>query len=139
MTQAGHITVVHGSLAVDVPRNLFVGKDCQVDWEASEPFRKLVMARYPWVTENSFKVLMNKARMEMMRVRDEETNGRDYSKTLAKKGKLDDAIEHLKIRLELNPNDPQGWYELGELYFEKGDTKSGFDAFHKADAYYKKH
>ena len=31
MTQAGHITVTHGSLTVDVPRSLFKGPSCEID------------------------------------------------------------------------------------------------------------
>ena len=36
MTQAGHITVVHGNLTVDVPRRLFRGPDCEIDEEAAK-------------------------------------------------------------------------------------------------------
>jgi cytochrome c-type biogenesis protein CcmH/NrfG len=103
-----------------------------------EPFKRITQSRYPWISDNAIKVIINKAQMEMMRVRDEETNGREYSKTLAEKGKLDDAIAHLKLRLELNPNDAKAWYDLGELLFKKGDAKGGFDAFKKGDELYKK-
>jgi len=138
MTQADHVTVIHGSMTVDVPRKIFKGKECTIDWDEVEPFKKIVQSRYPWISDNAIKVILNKAQMEMMRVRDEETNGREYSKTLAEKGKLDDAIAHLKLRLELNPNDAKAWYDLGELLFKKGDAKGGFDAFKKGDELYKK-
>jgi len=134
MTQADHVTVIHGSMTLDVPRRIFKGRECAIDWDEVEPFKRIVQSRYPWISDNAIKVIINKAQMEMMRVRDEETNGRDYSSTLAKKGQLDDAIEHLRIRLELNPDDPKAWYDLGELLFKKGDSKGGFEAFHKADA-----
>ena len=138
MTQADHITVIHGSMTVDVPRKIFKGRECTIDWEEVEPFKRITQSRYPWISDNAIKVIINKAQMEMMRVRDEETNGREYSKTLAEKGKLDDAIAHLKLRLELNPNDAKAWYDLGELLFKKGDAKGGFDAFKKGDELYKK-
>ncbi len=138
MTQAGHITVIHGSMTVDVPRKIFKGRECTIDWDEVEPFKRITQSRYPWISDNAIKVIINKAQMEMMRVRDEETNGREYSKTLAEKGKLDDAIAHLKLRLELNPNDAKAWYDLGELLFKKGDAKGGFDAFKKGDELYKK-
>jgi len=133
MPQADHITIYHGSLSVDVPRSIFKGNDCHVDMEAVEPFRKIIVSRYPWISDGAFQVILNKAQKEMMRVRDEETNGRAYSKTLANKGKVDDAIAHLRLRLELNPDDAKSWYELGELLFKKGDTNGGFDAFRKGD------
>ncbi len=139
MTQADHVTVIHGSMTVDVPRKIFKGRDCKIDWDEVESFKRIVQSRYPWISDNAIKVILNKAQMEMMRVRDEETNGREYSKTLAEKGKLDDAIAHLRLRLELNPNDPKGWYDLGELLFKKGDAQGGFDAFKKGDELFKKH
>ena len=138
MTQADHVTVIHGSMTVDVPRKIFKGKECAIDWNEVEPFKKIVQSRYPWISDNAIKVIINKAQMEMMRVRDEETNGREYSKTLAQKGKLDDAIEHLRLRLELNPDDAKSWYDLGELLFKKGDASGGFDAFRKGDEVLKK-
>lgn len=138
MTQADHITVIHGSMTVDVPRKILKGRECTIDWDEVEPFKRITQSRYPWISDNAIKVIINKAQMEMMRVRDEETNGREYSKTLAEKGKLDDAIAHLKLRLELNPNDAKAWYDLGELLFKKGDAKGGFDAFKKGDELYKK-
>ena len=138
MKQADHITVIHGSMTVDVPRKIFKGRECTIDWDEVEPFKRITQSRYPWISDNAIKVIINKAQMEMMRVRDEETNGREYSRTLAEKGKLDDAIAHLKLRLELNPNDAKAWYDLGELLFKKGDAKGGFDAFKKGDELYKK-
>ena len=138
MVQADHVTVIHGSMTVDVPRKIFKGKECSIDWDEVEPFKKIIMSRYPWISENAIKVIINKAQMEMMRVRDEETNGREYSKTLADKGKLDEAIAHLRLRLELEPNDAKGWYDLGELLFKKGDASGGFDAFRKGDELYKR-
>ncbi len=138
MTQANHISVVHGSMVVDVPRSIFKGKECRIDWDEVPPFKRIIQSRYPWITDNAVNVILNKAQMEMMRVRDEETNGREYSKTLADKGKLDDAIAHLRLRLELNPDDAKAWYDLGELLFKKGDAQGGFDAFKKGDELYKR-
>jgi tetratricopeptide (TPR) repeat protein len=138
MTQADHVTVIHGSMTVDVPRRIFKGKECTIDWDEVQPFKRIIQSRYPWISDQAVNVIINKAQKEMMRVRDEETNGREYSRTLAEKGKLDDAIDHLKIRLELNPEDAKSWYELGELLYKKGDFKGGSEAFRKADSILKK-
>lgn len=133
MPQADHVSVVHGSMMVDVPRKIFKGKECEIDPEQVVSFQRILQSRYPWITDNAVKVILRKAQMEMLRVRDEETNGREYSRTLAQKGKLDEAIQHLRIRLELNPDDSKTWYDLGELLFKKGDGNGGFDAFRKGD------
>lgn len=138
MTQADHVTVVHGSMLVDVPRRIFKGKECAVDWNEVEPFKRIMQSRYPWISDDAIKVIVNRAQKEMMRVRDEETNGREYSSTLAKNGKTDEAIEHLRLRLELNPDDHKSWYDLGELLMKKGDYKGGMEAFDKAESAIKK-
>lgn len=131
MTQAGHITVVHGNLTVDVPRRLFRGPDCEIDEEAARPFRDMVRARYPWVSESSMDVLMSKARKEMIRIIDEETGGRSHSSNLAQQGKLDEAISHMKLHIEQDPEDADSWYALGNLLCQAGRTDEGYRAFNR--------
>ena len=111
LAQADHITVAHGSLTVDVPRSIFRGPECEIDPERAAPFKRMIQDRYPWINDNSMEVLLTKARKEMIRVRDEETNGRSHSANLASKGKLDEAIAHLKLHLESKASSgvqPQG-------------------------------
>lgn len=131
MVQAGHICVVHGNTTVDVPRKLFKGQNCTLDEEAAKPFREMIRSRYPWLSENSVDVLLRKARMEMMRVRDEESKGKEYSRVLASQGKLDDAIKHMQIHLEMDPDDADSWYELGKLLCSAGRTEEGYKAFNR--------
>lgn len=131
MTQAGHITVVHGNLTVDVPRRLFRGPDCEIDEEAARPFRDMVRARYPWISESSMDVLMSKARKEMIRVIDEETGGRSHSSNLAQQGKLDEAIAHMRLHIEQDPEDADSWYALGNLLCQAGRTDEGYRAFNR--------
>ncbi len=131
MTQAGHITVVHGNLTVDVPRRLFRGPDCEIDEEAARPFRDMVRARYPWVSESSMDVLMSKARKEMIRVIDEETGGRSHSSNLAQQWKLDEAIAHMRLHIEQDPEDADSWYALGNLLCQAGRTDEGYRAFNR--------
>ncbi len=134
MTQAGHITVVHGNLTVDVPRRLFKGADCTIDDEAAAPFMDMLRGRYPWLTQNSVDVLMTKARREMIRVLDEETKGRSHSSSLADKGKLDEAIAHMRLHIEMDPEDADSWYALGELLCKAGDAEEGYKALNRGRA-----
>lgn len=137
MPQADHITVIHGSLTVDVPRRIFKGPDCAIDEEAAAPFRKMIQDRYPWITDNSMAVLLNKARKEMVRILDEETNGRSHSRDLASKGKTEDAIRHLQLHLELEPDDADSWYALGELLCKAGRAEEGYKAFNRGRSLFK--
>ena len=139
MVQADHISVVHGSLTVDVPRRLFKGPECTLDEEAAGPFRELVRNRYPWISDNSVDVLLRKARLEMIRVRDEESKGKEHSRVLASQGKLDDAIRHMELHLELDPDDAHSWYELGNLLCRAGRAEEGYRAFNKGRKVFKKH
>ncbi len=131
MTQADHITVVHGNLTVDVPRRIFRGPDCEIDEEAARPFREMVRGRYPWVSESSMDVLMSKARKEMVRVLDEETKGRSHSSNLAHEGKLDQAIAHMRLHIEQDPEDADSWYALGNLLCQAGQADEGYRAFNR--------
>ena len=131
MVQADHIAVTHGSLTVDVPRNIFKGPDCTLDEVAAEPFRRLVRDRYPWVSKNSVDVLLRKARLEMIRVRDEESKGKEHSRVLASEGRLDEAIRHMQLHLELDPDDADSWYELGNLLCKAGRASEGYKAFNR--------
>lgn len=131
MTQANHITVVFGSLTVDVPRELFKGRDCEIVPEVASSFGELLTNRYPWLNTNSLDVLFRKARMEMIRVRDVETSGRSHSAALARDGKLDDAIAHIRLHMEMEPENADLWFTLGELLCKKGDVAEGYKALNK--------
>lgn len=131
MTQADHITVTHGSLTVDVPRRLFKGPSCEIDEEAAGRFKEMLRGRYPWLSESSTDVLMGKAQKEMVRILDEETKGRSHSKTLASSGKLSDAIAHMRLHLEMDPDDADSWYALGNLLCRSGDATEGYKALNR--------
>ena len=66
----GYFTVYHGSLSVNVPRSLFKGMLAVVDGKEADSFYELVRSRYPWITRNSFDVMMEKARTEYLRIRE---------------------------------------------------------------------
>ncbi len=134
MTQADCIEVTHGRLTVDVPRRLFKGTSCEIDREAAEPFMRMLTGRYPWLTDSSVEVLMNKARMEMVRVLDKETKGRSHSKDLADSGRLDEAIAHMRLHLEMDPDDADSWYALGNLLCKAGDAEEGYKALNRGRA-----
>lgn len=131
MVQADHIPVTHGSLTVDVPRRIFRGTECILDEELAAPFRKMVQDRYPWISDNSMDVLLRKARLEMIRVRDEESKGKEHSRNLASQGKLDQAIKHMQLHLELDPEDADSWYALGNLLCQAGRSEEGYKAFNR--------
>lgn len=131
MTQADHITVTHGSLSVDVPRRIFKGPSCEIDEEAAGRFKEMLRGRYPWISESSAEVLMEKARKEMVRILDEETKGRSHSRTLADSGRLSDAISHIRLHLEMDPDDADSWYALGDLLCKSGDAAEGYKAFNR--------
>ncbi|MDR0508906.1 MAG: tetratricopeptide repeat protein [Candidatus Methanoplasma sp.] len=126
---AGHFSVTHGSLVVSVPRNIFRGSGAAIDEERAAPFRDMLKHRYPWLTDNSLNVLMDNARKTMMRILDEETNGRSLSKELESQGRTEEAIRHLKRHLEKDPEDADTWYALGELLCRSGRVEEGYKAF----------
>ena len=132
----GYFTVYHGSLSLNVPRRIFKGRNAEIDKDEAERFLSLVQARYPWITRNSFDVMLKKAREEFIRLRDEETGGISTSRMLASKGDKKGAIEHLRAHLEEDPEDADAWMELGKLLCDIGDADAGYKAFNEARKHY---
>ena len=132
----GYFTVYHGSLSVNVPRSLFKGTLAVVDGKEADSFYELVRSRYPWITRNSFDVMMEKARTEYLRIRDEETGGISTSRRLASEGDKKGAIAHLRQHLEEDPEDADAWMELGKLLCETGNTAEGYKAINEARKHY---
>lgn len=130
-TPDGYISVCHGKLTVNVPRNIFKGCGTSIDEEKLAPFRTLLRERYPWLTDNSIDVLMRTAQKEMIRTVDEETSGRTMSMKLASEGRIEDAIRHMEKNLEKDSTNADSWYALGELLCKAGRPEEGFKAFAK--------
>lgn len=128
---AGYFQFSHGKLTVNVPRNLFVGVDADLDPVKQAEFSRILKSRYAWLSDGSLEVFYRNARHEFLRIRDEETGGRNESKRLETKGDLDGAIKHLKKKLEEDPEDADSWYELGNLLCKAGRTEEGYQAFNK--------
>ena len=126
-----HITVNHGSMAVNVPRDLFRGIDAELVDDKVIEFRSMMKKRYPWLSDGSLDVLLRNARKEMLRVMDEESGGRSTSKRLSSQGKHSIAIEHMIEHLNEDPGDADGWYTLGELYFKAGKVDEGYKAMNR--------
>ncbi len=132
----GYFTVVHGSLSVNVPRSIFKGAKAVMDQKEADSFFGLVSSRYPWITRNSFDVMMRKAREEFLRLRDEETGGIYTSRIMASEGDSKGAIARLRQHLEEDPEDADAWMELGKLLCAAGDSEAGYKAFNEARKHY---
>ena len=132
----GYFTVVHGSLSLNVPRNLFRGSSAALDEEHAESFYELTRARYPWISRNSFDVMLKKARSEFLKIRDEETGGIYTSRMMAAEGNGKGAIAHLRKHLEEDPEDADAWMELGKLLCASGQTEEGYRAINEARKHY---
>ena len=132
----GYFTVYHGSLCLNVPRRLFRGSGAVLDEAEADRFYELTRARYPWITRNSFDVMLKGARTEFLRLRDEETGGISTSRMMASDGDRKGAIEHLRKHLEEDPEDVDAWMELGKLLCAAGDTDAGYKAFNEARKHY---
>lgn len=88
MTQVPyHISVKHGNMLINVPRNLFRGPDCEFVDDKVKEFRRIMSGRYPWLTENSLDVLLRNARNEMLRITDEETGAVPRARAWHPKGR----------------------------------------------------
>ncbi|MCQ2069596.1 MAG: tetratricopeptide repeat protein [archaeon] len=124
-----YLSVEHGNMVINVPRNVFKGADGTIDREKADGFTKLIRARYPWLSKGSVDVLLRNARKEYLKVLDEETGGRSESGRLEKEGDVEGAIRHLRKHLEEDPEDAETWYALGRLLCANGRAEEGYRAF----------
>ena len=126
-----HITISHGSMTVNIPRDVFEGPDAVMNPEKEKELRDMLSKRYPWLTSNALDVIMKNARREMLRVMDEESGGRSTSRRLSSQGKNEMAIAHLEQHLKEHPEDADSWYALGELLCKVGRAEEGYKAMKK--------
>ena len=126
-----HITISHGSMTVNIPRDVFEGPDAVMNPEKEKELRDMLSKRYPWLTSNALDVIMRNARREMLRVMDEESGGRSTNKRLSSQGKNEMAIAHLEQHLKEHPDDADSWYALGELLCKVGRAEEGYKAMKK--------
>ena len=127
----GTIRVAHGKTIVDVPRSMFIGDEAVLDEEKAAAFRDMIGGRYPWLSESSLDVLMNKARSEMQRILDEESHGQTGARVLHDRGDLRGAIRHLRKWSEREPDNSDIWYTLARFYTEAGDKDAAFKAMNR--------
>lgn len=119
----GYFSVSHGSTTLNVPRSIFQGENAVLNQAEADRFYGIVRRRYPWITPNSYKVLLDTARKEFLALRDEETGGISTSRIMAADGDLKGAIRHLRKHLEEDPEDADAWNELGQLLCRAGDAE----------------
>ena len=129
---ANTVRIAHGKTIVDVPRDIFVGDEAEVDREKAAAFRDMIGARYPWLSEGSLDVLMNKARKEVLRTMDEDTKGLAHARVLRAKGDIEGTIRHLRRCAERYPDEPDVWYMLAQCYSDIGDQDACFKAMNRA-------
>ena len=125
------LEIAHGKMILAVPKNIFSGRDADIDEEKAKQFSEKTKRRYPWITDNAMEVILRNARKEMLRLADERTGGRSTSRKLESEGKTEMAIMHLKKHLEEHPDDADSWYALGELLCKSGKVEEGYRAINK--------
>lgn len=103
----------------------------------AEEFYGIVHRRYPWIGENSYKVLLETARKEFLAIRDDETGGISTSRIMAGSGNVSGAIAHLREHLDSDPGDADAWMELGQILCRSGDTEAGYRAINRARKLYR--
>ncbi len=125
------LEIVHGKMTLAVPKNIFSGRDAEIDDVKAKEFSVKTKSRYPWITDNAMEVILKNARKEMLRQIDERTGGRSTSRKLDSEGKTEMAIMHLRKHLEEHPDDADSWYALGELLCKSGRVEEGHRAINK--------
>ena len=131
-TMSTFIKVQHGSMEVNVPVRLFHPGTNKIRKEEAAKLRAGLKARYPWLTDNAVDVILKNAQEEMARLIDSRKTVADRAREMLRAGRLDQAVEFLEINLDIDPDDADAWYMMGEALMRSGRQKEGFQAMHKA-------
>lgn len=134
----GYFSVYHGKLTLNIPKRVFRGSRAEVVPEERDRFRELTRSRYPWINDRSFEVMMENARKEFLRLRDEESGGLSAVKRLEEDGDYKGAEKRLRSLLDEDPENPDLWTELGKVLCELGRKEEGYQAFNEARKYYRR-
>jgi len=129
MIPRDHVAVNHGKLTVNIPRSAFTGDNAVPDEAEIKRLGKMLMERYPWLSENAIDVIMHNARKAVLEKIDEETGGRARARLLMSEDRTDEAIAYLRRHLEADPQNADTWYLLGEALCKAGRTEEGYAVF----------
>lgn len=125
------VTVQHGKLSVKIPRKVYRGYRGEVNDEEWKRFVETLMDKYPWLTPNACKVILENGRKEYILTVDEEMYGIPKALEMESEGNPEGAIAHLKRHIEKNPASERAWYVLGEILCRCGRVEEGYAALAK--------
>lgn len=126
------IEVRHGKMLINVPRSIFKGRTSVLKPKEAEDFKRILTARYPWLSANAIDVIMEEARETMESLLDMEKGAVERARKLSTEGKYSEALTALEQHIADHPKDPDAWYLKGEIYFKMGRRTEGFSAFARA-------
>ncbi len=126
------IEVRHGKLLISVPRSIFKGRTSALKEREAEDFKRILSARYPWLTANALEVVMQEAQETMESLLDMERGSVERARALFLDGRCAESLTILEGHLAQDPKDPDAWYLMGEIYFKLGRRNEGFSAFARA-------
>ncbi|HUL39109.1 MAG TPA: tetratricopeptide repeat protein [Methanomassiliicoccales archaeon] len=123
------IEVRHGKLLIAVPCSIFKGRTSTLRPREADEFKKLLSARYPWLSANAIEVVMEEAQETMESLLSMERGAVERAEMLASEGRHAEALATLEQHLVQRPKDPDAWYLMGEIYFKLGRKDDGYRAF----------
>jgi tetratricopeptide (TPR) repeat protein len=131
------IEVRHGRLLINVPKSIFKGRTSTLKVREAEDFKRILAARYPWLSANALEVVMQEAQETMESLLDMERSAVEKAGKLFANGRFAQALTILEEHLAQCPKDPDAWYLKGEIYFKIGRRTEGFRAFARAKGHSK--
>jgi len=131
-TMSNFIKVQHGSMELNVPVRLFHPGTNKIREDEAAKLRAGLRAKYPWLTDNAVDVILKSAQEEMARLIDSRKTAAERAREMLRAGRIEQAVEFLEINLDIDPDDADSWYVMGEALMRSGRQKEGFQAMHKA-------
>ena len=129
--QANHFNVVHGSMTISVPRNIFKGDSAEPVPDKISNFSSILKGRYPWLSDNAIEVILKNAKKELISIMEVETKGMSIARVKESNGDIEGAIKVMEKWAKNEPECIDIWYYLGHLYFSAGKKELGQKAMNK--------
>lgn len=124
--------VEHGKLTIQVPMNIFKVNTAVIDEKKAEEFKKMLSARYPWLSKYALNIILENARHQMESMVESSKPVPRRARELMERGNYFRALHVIESYLNKNPHSAESWELRGEILIRIGRKEEGYKSFFRA-------
>lgn len=127
-----YLLIEHGKLTIQVPLDIFRVNTAVMDDKKAEEFRKMLSARYPWLSRYALDIILENARRQMESIIEKSKPVQRRARELMDRGLYFQALHLLESYLDKNPHSGESWELRGEILVKMGRKEEGYSSFFRA-------